>query len=304
MNAQAQEELKRRTVPPLIGEKVGTSPEEHALIVRDDRFCRTKRPSRWWMKGDPVATAWYNSVSASLPRGEAFFIDTMKSFRDEMPPHLETEVRNFVRQEINHTREHLAFNRVVADHGYDVESIERGITDMLALTNGRPREVNLAVSIALEHFAASISHELLADPSYLAGAEHEPAELWRWHAAEEIEHKGLVYDIWLHVTRDWSAWKRWKTLAIVTLLITRKYFGNRVRDALGLLAQDGLTGWRAQARLYWHLWGSPGMIRRLLPHWTKILLPGFRPWNFDNSGLIRRYRGQDEMGAPAAVPEE
>jgi predicted metal-dependent hydrolase len=180
-----------------------------------------------------VATAWYNSVSASLPRGEAFFIDTMKNFRDDLPAGLEEEVRAFVRQEINHTREHVAFNRLVADHGYDVESIDRGITDMLALADGRPREVNLAVSIALEHFAASISHELLADPRYLEGADHEAAELWRWHATEEIEHKGLVHDIWLHVTRDWSAWKRWKTMSLVAVLITRKYFRNRGEGRAG-----------------------------------------------------------------------
>jgi uncharacterized protein len=304
MVTKVDEQLENPTVPPLIGGRAQSSPEEHALIVRDDRFCRTDRPSRWWMNGDPVATAWYNSVSASLPRGEAFFIDTMKTFRDEMPRGLATEVRDFIRQEINHTREHVAFNRIVADHGYDVESIERGITDMLSLAEGRPREVNLAVSIALEHFAASISHELLADPSYLADAEHEPAELWRWHAAEEIEHKGLVFEVWLHVTRDWSAWKRWKTMALVSLLITRKYFRNRVRDALGLMAQDGLTGWRARARLYWHLWGNPGLIRRLLPHWGRILLPGFKPWDFDNSNLIRLYRRKEQAAAPALVPAE
>ena len=208
------------------------------------------------MNGDPVATCWYNSVSASLPRGEAFFIDTMKKFRDEMPPNLATEVRDFIRQEINHTREHVAFNRIVADHGYDVESIERGIADMLSLAEGRPREVNLAVSIALEHFAASISHELLADPCYLAGAQREPAELWRWHAAEEIEHKGLVFDVWLHVTRDWSAWKRWKTMAVVALLITRKYVRNRVRYSLGMMALDCLTGWRARARAFTGIFGA------------------------------------------------
>jgi len=297
MITQSQEELEGRIDSPLIGNQAQSSPEERALIVRDDRFCRTERPARWWMNGDPVATAWYNSVSASLPRGEAFFIDTMKKFRDEMPLGLATEVRDFVRQEINHTREHVAFNRIISDHGYDVESIDRGIADMLSLADERPREVNLAVSIALEHFAASISHELLSDPSYLAGAQHEPAELWRWHAAEEIEHKGLVFDVWLHVTRDWSAWKRWKTMAVVALLITRKYFRNRVRDALGMMAQDGLTGWRARARLYWHLWGNPGMIRRLLPHWSRILLPGFKPWDLDNGELVKRYRRQDEGAA-------
>lgn len=283
---------------PLVAGTATSTPEELALIVRDERFCREGKTPRWWMNGDPVATAWYNSVSASLPRGEAFFIDSLKSFRDQIPARFEEEVKSFIRQEINHTREHVAFNRLTEDHGYDVASIDKGITEMLALAEGRPKEVNLAVSIALEHFAATISHQLLTDPKYLEGADPAVADLWRWHATEEIEHKGLVYDIWLHVTRDWSDFKRWKTRAVVAALITRKYFGNRIRDALDLMAQDGITGWRGKWKLYSFLWWKPGMMRRLFFDWAKILLPGFHPWKLRNQDLIAKYRPQ-----PAAMPE-
>ncbi|TNE32138.1 MAG: metal-dependent hydrolase, partial [Alphaproteobacteria bacterium] len=81
------------------------------LIVRDQRFDRTYNTPRWWHANDPVATAWYNSVSASLPRGEAFFIDTLRDFREGLPPRLAREIKAFINQEINHTREHVAFNR-------------------------------------------------------------------------------------------------------------------------------------------------------------------------------------------------
>ncbi|MCB2074056.1 MAG: metal-dependent hydrolase [Novosphingobium sp.] len=283
---------------PLVAGKPTSTPEELALIVRDERFCRDKQPARWWLNGDPVATAWYNSVSASLPRGEAFFIDTLKNFRDDIPAKYADDVKSFVKQEINHTREHLAFNRLTEDHGYDVASIDKGITEMLALAEGRPREVNLAVAIALEHFAATIGHRLLTDPRYLEGADPDVADLWRWHATEEIEHKGLVFDIWLHVTRDWSDFKRWKTRALVALLITRKYFGNRIRDALDLMAQDGITGWRGKWKLYSFLWLKPGMMRRMFLEWAHILMPGFHPWKLDNKYLIERYRAQ-----PGAVLE-
>jgi predicted metal-dependent hydrolase len=286
---------------PLIGGKRTSTPEELALIVRDERFCRDKVVSRWWMNGDPVATAWYNSVSASLPRGEAFFIETLKGFRDSFPAGLDGEIKAFIRQEINHTREHVAFNRLTEEHGYDIASIDKGIGEMLALTEGRPREFNLAIAIALEHFAASISHQLLTDPRYLAGAEQQPADLWRWHATEEIEHKGLVYDVWLHVTRDWSNLKRWRTRALIALLITRKYFGNRISDALDLLAQDGITGWRGKWKLYSFLWGRPGMMRRMFFEWAAILMPGFHPWKHDNRALIGKYRSDY---ADAVMPAE
>jgi len=295
-----QQTSEREMQRPLAAGGAG-SPEERALIVRDERFCRQTRPSRWWMNGDPVGTAWYNSVSASLPRGEAFFIDTLKTFRGEVPPHLEDEIKAFVRQEINHTREHVAFNRLTEDHGYDIASIEKGIGEMLALAEGRPKEFNLAITLALEHFAATISDQLLRHPDYLAQAEQEPADLWRWHATEEIEHKGLVYEIWLHATRDWSKFRRWKVRALLGVLITRKYFRNRVADALDMMAQDGITGWRGKWKLYSYLWFKPGMMRRMFLEWVKILLPGFHPWKFDNSHLIRQYRGTHYF---EAVPAE
>lgn len=234
-------------------------------------------------------------------RGEAFFIDTLKAFRDGLPPRLAEEVKAFTRQEVNHTREHVAFNRLVADHGYNVESIDQGIHAMLALADGRPKEFNLAITIALEHFAAVISRQLLVKPEYLAGADQVAADVWRWHATEEIEHKGLVFDVWLHATRDWSAWKRYKTRALIAALITRKYFGNRIRDAVGLLEQDGYSPRDARRKLYAFLWIKPGMMRRMFFEWAEILMPGFHPWKRDDRALIARY---ESPYAAAVMPAE
>lgn len=277
-------ELDKRAIPG-----GSATPEEHALIVRDQRFDRDHLVPRWWHSNDPVATAWYNSVSASLPRGEAFFIDTMRMFRDQLPPKLAAELKAFTTQEINHTREHVAFNRLVSDHGYNVESIDQGIQVMLALTEGRPKEFNLAITIALEHFAAIISRHLLTDPRYLEGADPVAAEVWRWHATEEIEHKGITYDVWLYATRDWSRWKRYRVKTLMALLITKKYFGNRIRDAIGLLEQDGFTRKEAKRKLYAFLWWKPGMMRRMFFEWASILMPGFHPWKHDDRKLIAKY---------------
>ena len=69
------------------------TPAEHELIVRDRRFDRKAMVPRHWHSNDPVATAWYNSVSASLPRGEAFFIETLRDFREDLPPKLAREIK-------------------------------------------------------------------------------------------------------------------------------------------------------------------------------------------------------------------
>jgi predicted metal-dependent hydrolase len=187
--------------------KGNPTPADLAITVRDTRFGRHEKASRWWLNGDPVATAWHNALSATFPRGEAFFIEAVKAHRDGAPPKLEAEIRAFVKQEINHTREHIAFNRAAEEAGYDIARIDRRVEEMLALTKDRPVILNLAATMALEHYTAMMAHEFLANPAHFRGAEPEAAAMWRWHAIEEIEHKGVAYDTWLHATRGWSRWK-------------------------------------------------------------------------------------------------
>ena len=265
------------------------SPADLAIRVRDRRFGRDARQERWWLAGDPIATAWFNARSATFPRGATRFIDAGKAFREGAPPRLASEIRAFVKQEVNHTREHLAFNRAAVDAGYDLAEIDARVERLLADVYARPKIAWLAVTMALEHFTAMFAHEFLSHPEHFGGAEHEQAELWRWHAAEEIEHKGVAYDTWLHATKDWSRWKRWKVKSLLMLVITKRFVTHRFRDAKELLAQDGIAGWRATAGLLWYVFGKPGILRRIFPAWCAYFLPGFHPWNLDDRALIARY---------------
>lgn len=279
----------------------GKPAPDTAIVVRDRRFGRSRAQERWWLDGDPIGTAWFNALSATFPRGEALFIDSVKAFREGVPPRLEAEIRAFVKQEINHTREHLAFNRAAEQAGYDMSGIDARVERLVADVYARPKIAWLAVTMALEHFTAIFAHEFLSHPGHFVGADNEQAELWRWHAVEEIEHKGVACDTWLHATKDWSRWKRWKVKSLLMLVITRNFVVNRFVDACELLAQDGITGRRAKARLAWYLAGRPGILRRVFPAWCAYFLPGFHPWNQDDRTLIGKY---DSEYAAAAMPVE
>lgn len=246
--------------------------------------------TRWWLDGNPWATAIFNSLSVSFPRGEAFFIDSVRAFRDGASDELAENIRAFIAQEVNHSREHLVFNRAVGDAGYDVDALDRDVEDALAVTRGRPAIVNLAATIALEHFTAMFAHQILKNPAVLKGADPEQAALWRWHAVEEIEHKAVAYDTFLHATRDFSAWKRWKLRAIMMLVASQRFIHFRYRGALLLLAQDGITGWRAHAGLLRELLLRPGIGRKILPHWLGYFRPGFHPWKLDDRYLVKNER--------------
>jgi predicted metal-dependent hydrolase len=154
--------------------------------------------------------------------------------------------------------------------------------------------------MALEHFTAIFAHQLLADPRHLAGAEPEAQAMWRWHAIEEIEHKGVAYDTWLHATRHWTRGKRWKVKANVMLLATRNFTVDRTRGAIELLRQDGITGFRAWFGLFKFMWFRPGMMRKIFGAWAVFFLPGFHPWNEDDRYLIDRYDAEAALGTENA----
>jgi predicted metal-dependent hydrolase len=261
------------------------APQDLVITPRDLRFGREGKP-RWWLNDDPIATAWHNALSSTFPRGEAFFVESVKAFRAGTPPRLAAEIRAFIAQEVNHSREHAAFNRAAEQAGYDLSEIDQLVARWILRTKGRPAIVNLAATMALEHFTAMIAHEFLTRPEHLGTADAESAAMWRWHAVEEIEHKAVAYDTYRHATREWSRWKRWKLKAIMMVLITWNFTRHRIRDTMILLAQDGLTGRRVKWRLYAYLFWKPGVLRRVVPAWIGYFLPGFHPWNQDDRALI------------------
>ena len=262
------------------------TPADLNIIVRDRRFGRNEVKGRWWLDNDPVATAFYNALSVTFPKGEAFFIESVKAFRDGASPRLAEEIRAFVKQEINHTREHVAFNRAVVDAGYDVSRLEKRVDEVLEFVRSRPAIINLAATMALEHYTAIIAQEALKNPRHFAGAEQESGDLWRWHAIEEIEHKGVAFDTYLHATRDWSAFKRWRLRSIMMLLVTINFTRHRTTGMLDLMAQDGLKGPKAWWRLAKYAFGRPGMVRRIILPWAAYFKPGFHPWDHDDRNLI------------------
>ena len=85
---------------------VTPTPKDHKITPRDRRFGREAghQPGRWWLGDDPIATSFYNALSLTFPRGEAFFVESVKAFRDMTPEKLQQEIRAFVQQEVIHSR--------------------------------------------------------------------------------------------------------------------------------------------------------------------------------------------------------
>ncbi|RYD67334.1 MAG: metal-dependent hydrolase [Sphingomonadales bacterium] len=264
------------------------TPADLTITPRDRRFGRGQRQDRLWLNGDVAATAFYNALSVTFPKGEAYFIESVKAFRDGVDEKLAREIKAFTVQEVVHSREHVAFNKRVLDHGYDITRLESRVDQVLAIARSRPKIVQLAATMALEHYTAILAAELIKNPKHLEGADQANGDLWRWHALEEIEHKGVAYDTYLHATRGMSRWKRWKIKSLTMLLITFTFWKHRIEGTLDLMAQDGVSGWRAKAMVAKYLLVSPGIVTRMIPAWMSYFLPGFHPWNHDDRALIQK----------------
>src|SRR3546814_14892471 len=86
--------------------------------------------------------------------------------------------------------------------------------------------------------------------------------MWRWHAIEEIEHKAVAYDTWVHATRALPRWRRWAMRSLAMAAASLRFHGVVVRNTADLRAQDGRNDWRSGRGLIDELNGGPGGRRR------------------------------------------
>ncbi len=264
------------------------TPTGLAIERRNWKFGRDMLPRRWWHGGNAGRTAFYNALSSTFPVGEKFFMSAVRHYRDDAPEPLREQIDDFIFQESTHSREHIFFNRQARDAGYDLSSSEDRAARTIAWAKRRAPIMQLAATCALEHFTATLASAMLSDPAHLAGADTEAQRMWRWHAIEEIEHKAVAYDTWLHATRNMPRGLRWSLRSLAMVSAAVRFHWVIFRNTADLLAQDGqneLATWRA---LLVYLYDYPGAMRHIARGMIGYLRPGFHPWQHDDRALAKR----------------
>lgn len=263
-----------------------TTPADLTITPRDLKVDRNTRNARWWHGGDPIATAYFNALSAAFPQGETFFIESVRRYRDQVDEPLREQIAAFVQQEAMHTREHVAFNKLIRTAGYDITAMDAETRRRVDEARTRPAVVQLALTVALEHFTAIMAHSLLTEREPLPGAPEEILRLWQWHAIEEIEHKAVAYDTFLAVTRHMPAWRRWALRCHVMALVSLQFWYSNFQRMADFFRQDGMNTPRTWWRVAKYLLVKPGMFRRIFRDYLRFYGPGFHPWHRDDRPLI------------------
>ena len=257
------------------------------IRIRRPAFNVSEDAPKYFYRGEKGVTALLYALSAVFPEGERMFIDAVHHYRDRVTDDaLQKDMRAFAGQEAQHGRLHEAYNAYAMARGFDVDPISQSVKERNALLKKRlPPVARLATTAALEHFTALLAEVLLGDEHFLDGVDPAHAELWRWHAAEEAEHKAVAFDVLDEVSGSYLV--RMRSYLVVSVMFP----SFTLLHTLHLMRPDGTLGdARAYLGLLRFLFVTPGVLPKIAPGWRAYFRPDFHPWSRDDRELLARWQ--------------
>ncbi|MCB9749102.1 MAG: metal-dependent hydrolase [Myxococcales bacterium] len=248
---------------------------------------------RHWMAGEAVPTHISNAVNLLFPLGERFFVRSVKRYFHSLDdPALRAQVKGFFGQEGRHAHEHERLFATLEQQGYHIRGFLRAY-ERVAFKWLEPRfgpEMALSVTVALEHYTAIMAEGALAH-GVLEHADPRVRALLLWHAAEEIEHKAVAFDVLQKVNPSYAL--RMAGLTIATLGLA----GFWVAAAITLLRQEPELRWRDALRQLRRQERDSIARRVFLRGIREYVRRDFHPWQNDNYELARGHLERAEQAA-------
>lgn len=260
-----------------------------------DRSVRTRRlrlghdhpMPRHFVDGDLLMSHIMATLSATFPKGEQFFIDSVRNYRDAIEdPELNEQVRGFIGQEVMHGREHDRFNEVLAEMGYPTRFVDGLTGRAMTLMQRLPKPVQLAVTAAAEHFTSVLAEQLLQDDAFRdQDLPDDVRALFEWHALEESEHKSVAFDVYRDQVDN-------EIIRLATMHALTSLLGAVV---LASLVGTVLTDRRARnpirfVRSLVNLRNSPFARKKIALRLFEYHRPYFHPDDRDTERLVEEWR--------------
>jgi predicted metal-dependent hydrolase len=210
--------------------------------IRKVNFKFEKPFPKHWYNDNPIATHFMNAQHLAFPDGEKFFIRSVKAFADvyKNDPEMKKRVDNFIGQEGTHYAEHQKFWDIMESQ--DLQPMKfvnlfrktawDGLETWARKTFTRNRmgdKLALSVTVALEHFTAMLAESGITNKEISEKMPEEMQNLFMWHAAEEIEHKAIPFDVLKRVDDSYAlrvggmaiaAWGLWFYIGLGTVMLT------------------------------------------------------------------------------------
>lgn len=190
--------------------------QKNPLKARRVEFDLSNSPLHW-IPGDPVASHLINGINLVLPAGELWFCRVYnKALPFVTDDTLREEVEGFIRQEASHAMAHRKGEKWLQAHGLDTDAV-RERADWLFVQFlgeapfGQPwlqrrslektwLVARVGLIAAIEHFTGLLGDWCMNSKGW-DNADPVVADLFRWHLAEEVEHRTVAYDLFEHLCR-------------------------------------------------------------------------------------------------------
>jgi uncharacterized protein len=148
---------------------------------------------------NPEFAAILNSASPLTSAVEPYLNIVMSRVRDALPDRhagLKAQVDIFIRQEAYHYRLHDSFNRELYAAGYPglKELADQLKAELKEQLESRSLVWNLAYCTAFENLATFMAKFWFGKADdLLEGADPRGVAMWKWHMAEEFEHRTVCH---------------------------------------------------------------------------------------------------------------
>ena len=235
------------------------APEEVALRPRNVHFQWDTAPLHW-IPGDPYGSHVVTALNLFLPTAERWFCkllsEALEHVRDE---HLREEIIGFIGQESVHAKTH---DQVLVEYllrnGIDpapfldqLEWVAGQYDQRVSKATPQNRRKALASGThalsAAEHFTGVFGHWALNNSWDDMGVDPTLCDLYRWHAAEEVEHRHVSYNVAKYFGMDYVA------QAAAGALVTFALFAMVFRGMKFLVHADPALPNLGYLRLVWKL---------------------------------------------------
>jgi predicted metal-dependent hydrolase len=234
---------------------------------------------KYWMGGDPFKTRFFDAMSTLFPIGEKFFITSVREFSKKVTdPTLQQEVKDFIRQEAQHTLVHRQYNERLKAQGVDIDGISKRLEDQLIINAPKVSSASqrLAATAALEHLTSMMCTCFFERRELLEASDPRVRAMYAWHAIEEVEHKAVAFDV---LTKVAKAGYLQRNLSMLMVTFGFPFTVARILDHM--LQVDGFNVWQ-RAKLWakglWWFYKPGGLFIPTIGYYLAYYKPGFHPW--------------------------
>ncbi|MEN9713264.1 MAG: hypothetical protein RLY90_1525 [Pseudomonadota bacterium] len=253
---------------------------------------------RHWNGEDAFMTAFFNALSMSFPVGEQFFIDSVRSGEKQLGQTSEDErlranIKKFIGQEATHRFLHGQYNDHLSVQGLHNTWADRALQQREKLyrktkNSSQPHLHELALTAAYEHITSVLGNDVMVSMhqphDLLLHAHPKMQTLWRWHAAEEMEHRDIAFDLYQHLGGNYQRRVFWYFFALL------RFTTDALRQTVRNLWDDKTlhhprTWWSALRFVF----GRQGCIRRFTRPLLAYCQRDFHPKQHGDDALYTQW---------------